>query len=219
MDKNDTIIVVGVTELDGYNNLWVTPQGGGDKIKIGAKREHLHPIFEQGKAVLLHWETYKGKTYVADAKPVEGELPPARESQMPAPHKDEPVIKPSYKLQQQYRGRDEDKVDMRTFVMEVGEDFRAGKRDKSDPLWIAREAHLMSMGQVTEVKNTTTAVKSTDKIISVGDIKEVAYNQCGWTKDDLGKYCQKKYKVGALSELLQSDKVELIDYIKANPKK
>ena len=75
MADKDTIIMVGVTELDGYNNLWVTPQGGGDKIKIGAKRKYLHPIFEQGKAVMLHWETYKDKTYVSDAKLVAGELP------------------------------------------------------------------------------------------------------------------------------------------------
>ena len=76
MDKNDTIIVVGATSLDGYGNLFVTPQGGGDKIKIAAKRANLHPLFEQGRAVMCHWETYMDKPYVADAKAVEGELPP-----------------------------------------------------------------------------------------------------------------------------------------------
>jgi hypothetical protein len=76
MNQNDTIIVVGVTETDGYGNLWVTPQGGGDKVKIAKKRENLHSLFQQGKAVLLHWETYMNKTYVSDAKLVGGELPP-----------------------------------------------------------------------------------------------------------------------------------------------
>lgn len=79
MDKNDTVIVVGATEVDGYGHLWVTPKGGGDKVKIAQKRAHLHPLFEQGRAVLLHWETYQNRPYVANAKPVEGELPPPRE--------------------------------------------------------------------------------------------------------------------------------------------
>ena len=72
----DTIVVVGVTREDEYGNLWVTPKGEGEEIKIASKRSNLHPLFEQGRAVLLHWETYKGKTYVADAKTVAGELPP-----------------------------------------------------------------------------------------------------------------------------------------------
>lgn len=80
---NDTIIVVGVTEKDGYGNLWVTPQGDGDRVKIAAKRANLHPLFEQGKAVILHWEKYMNKPYVADAKLVEGELPPPTKPEEP----------------------------------------------------------------------------------------------------------------------------------------
>jgi len=83
MDKQDTIIVVATTELDGYGNLWVTPQGGGDRIKVAQKRKSLHHLFEQGKAVMLHWEIYLNKPYVADAKLVEGELPPARKPVTP----------------------------------------------------------------------------------------------------------------------------------------
>lgn len=79
MDNKDTVITVGVTREDEYGNLWVTPQGGDKEIKIAAKREALHPLFEQGKAVLCHWETYKNIPYVSDAKWVEGELPPPRE--------------------------------------------------------------------------------------------------------------------------------------------
>ena len=79
MDEQDTIIVVGHTEVDSFGNLWVTPQGGGERIKIAKKRENLHPIFQQGQAVLLSWQTYMNKPYVADAKPVSGELPPTQE--------------------------------------------------------------------------------------------------------------------------------------------
>ena len=81
----DTIIVVGVTREDSYGNLWVTPKGGGDEVKIGVKRKQLHELFEQGKAILLHYETYKNIPYVADAKPVEGELPPPTKPGEPLP--------------------------------------------------------------------------------------------------------------------------------------
>ena len=75
--ESNTVITVGITETDEYGNLWVTPAGGGDKIKIGVKRKQLHPIFQQGKVIQLHWETYMDKPYVSDAKQVTGEsLPP-----------------------------------------------------------------------------------------------------------------------------------------------
>jgi len=87
---NDTVVVVGQVRTDEYNNLWVTPQGGGDEIKIAQKRENLHPLFEQGKAVMLHWETYKNIPYVSGAKLVEGELPPPTTSDKVLPeHQDE----------------------------------------------------------------------------------------------------------------------------------
>jgi hypothetical protein len=88
----DTIIVVGVTETDGFGNLFVTPQGGGDKIKIGVKRQHLYPLFEQGRAVMLHWEIYMNKPYVADAKLVEGELPPPVKPEVPQEYPDKEQI-------------------------------------------------------------------------------------------------------------------------------
>jgi len=91
MADKETIIVVGVTREDEYNNLWVTPKGGGDEVKIGEKRSQLHPLFQQGKAVMLHWEIYKGKTYVADAKAVEGELPEPQKSDDPPLQQDEPT--------------------------------------------------------------------------------------------------------------------------------
>ena len=75
MSEKDTVITVGITRKDEYGNLWVTPSGGGEEVKIGAKRKQLHDLFEQGKAIMLHWETYMDKPYVFDAKLVEGELP------------------------------------------------------------------------------------------------------------------------------------------------
>ncbi len=96
MAKEDTIITVGTTRLDEYNNLWVTPAGGGDEVKIGEKRAGLHPLFQQGKAVMLHWETYKNRAYVSDAKAVEGELPEpqTRESLPPQPGEELPPPAP-----------------------------------------------------------------------------------------------------------------------------
>jgi len=85
MDNKDTIVIVGVTREDEFGNLWVTPQGGGDEIKIAAKRSKLHPLFEQGRAIMLHWETYMNRPYVADAKPVEGELPEPKSAYTPPP--------------------------------------------------------------------------------------------------------------------------------------
>ena len=84
---NQTVIVVGKTELDSFGNLWVTPKGDGDRVKIGAKRSHLHPLFGQGVAVMLLWQVYQNKPYVADAKLVEGELPPPTKPGMLEEHK------------------------------------------------------------------------------------------------------------------------------------
>lgn len=80
---NDTVVVVGVTRTDEWNNLWITPAGGGDEVKVSAKRAGLHPLFQQGKAVMLHWETYKNVPYVSDAKSVEGNLPEAEKLESP----------------------------------------------------------------------------------------------------------------------------------------
>ena len=91
MADNQTVVVVGTTETDEYGNLWVTPKGGGDRIKIAAKRSGLHPIFEQGKAIMLKWQTYQEHPYVADAKPVAGELQPEQEPTILPEH--EEVIK------------------------------------------------------------------------------------------------------------------------------
>ena len=61
----------------------------------------------------------------------------------------------------QYRGRDEDRVDQRTFVMEVGADLRAGIREKSHPFATARETVMASWIklEVKEVKTEPTQPK------------------------------------------------------------
>ncbi len=97
MADKDTIIVVGVTREDEYGNLWVTPAGGGDEVKIGEKRSQLHELFEQGKAVMLHWETYRNRAYVSDARLVEGELLESvkPDGPPPQPGEDQPKVKPA----------------------------------------------------------------------------------------------------------------------------
>lgn len=74
MAEKPTVIIVGHTEEDENGNLFVTPQGGSDAIKIASKRSQLFPLFEQGRAVALDWQTYKGYPYVANAKSVSAEL-------------------------------------------------------------------------------------------------------------------------------------------------
>ncbi len=130
MDKSDTIIVVGITELDEYNNLWITPQGGGDKVKIGAKREHLHPLFEQGKAVLLHWETYRNRTYVADAKLVEGELPPPKK-----PYEAPVIIQPA-------KSDRDSVIEAQVAIKSITELWAAGKLAEDNSLVVALKIWL-----------------------------------------------------------------------------
>jgi len=99
MADKDTMVVVGVTRMDGYGNMFVTPAGGGDEVKIGSKRAHLHDMFEQGRAIMLHWETYRNIPYVSDAKPVEGELPPSvKPVSPPLQPGEEPLVKEAVKL-------------------------------------------------------------------------------------------------------------------------
>ena len=60
-----------------------------------------------------------------------------------------------------YRGRDEDRVDQRTFVMEVGADLRAGIIDGKHPFAKSREMILASWvtPQRKEIKSETKALK------------------------------------------------------------
>jgi len=140
MADKDTIIVVGVTRTDGYNNLWVTPAGGGEEVKIGEKRSHLHELFQQGKGVMLHWETYKNRTYVADAKLVEGKLPEAVKPDSPPPQEDEPRVKPVPQ-------------ELGMWWKELGEMIRSGDIDMTKPAGKGmRTAYYAKMLSVLDIK-------------------------------------------------------------------
>lgn len=119
----DTVIVVGKTEVDGWGNLWITPKDKGDRVKIAKKREKLHPLFEQGKAVLLHWEVYMDKPYVANAELVTGNLPEPTKPIEPPLHPDEPKPEELHKIAPQETGM---------WYKEVGEMIRAGKLPYKD---------------------------------------------------------------------------------------
>ena len=129
MTENFTVIVVGKTEVDQYGNLLVTPQGGGDKIKIAAKRSNLHPLFQQGRAIKLDWQTYMNKPYVADAVAVEGELPPPTKPKILPEHqsvieKARADVREPTKLAPQEVGM---------WWKELGEMLRVGDIDKTTP--------------------------------------------------------------------------------------
>lgn len=84
MEENQ--IIVDHTDMDIYGNMFVYPSDGRERIKIGEKRKHLHPLFQQGNAVLLHWDTYLDKIYVAGASliktdSVKDEVPPVKPQQ------------------------------------------------------------------------------------------------------------------------------------------
>ena len=90
----DTIIKVGVARQDEYGNLFVTPEGGGKEVKISEKRKNLHPLFQQGNTVSLHWEVFKNVPYVKDAKQIVGEPAPNKidTGKTPVPLQREPFI-------------------------------------------------------------------------------------------------------------------------------
>lgn len=152
---NDTVIVVGVTREDEYGNLMVTPKGGGEEIRIGSKRSQLHPLFQQGVAVMLHWETYKGRPYVADAKLVEGELPPPTAPDKILPEHQEEIKKAlAPQIAPQERGM---------CLKEVGECIRSGQLDKDFPKSVVKIKSeyykLISKGSGIEFKQVEQAVE------------------------------------------------------------
>lgn len=130
-----TIITVEHTELDGYGNLTVTTKAGGEPIKIGEKRSHLHPLFEPGVAIELDWQTFNNRKYVADARLVEGELPPPVKPSMGGsegdPPKQEKVIPDDKMTKEDWANRD-------------------AKRDRSVTLAYAKD--LAAAGQIEVTK-------------------------------------------------------------------
>ncbi len=63
--KADTNIVVASTRMDDYGSQFITSTDG-DEYKIGEKRAHLHSLAQEGTPLILKWDNYKNKDYVAD---------------------------------------------------------------------------------------------------------------------------------------------------------
>ncbi len=168
MAQDNTVIVVGVTRTDTYGNLWVTPKGGGDEVKIGSKRSQLHELFEQDKAIMLHWETYKGKAYVSDAKLVEGELP--------APQPQGKALPVSRKVN---NGANNDGIapqERGMWYKELGEMLRAGDIDKTTPMGkVWRSAYYTEMSRVLgiSVKEVPAKSKLLDEAKKLGGEEKV----------------------------------------------
>jgi hypothetical protein len=173
----DTIIVVGVTETDGFGNLFVTPQGGGDKIKIGVKRQHLYPLFEQGRAVMLHWETYMNKPYVADAKLVEGELPPPVKPEVPEEYPDkEQIPKTRGEFSPQEVGM---------WWKEVGEWLRGGEEIEqrfADAYWdrMSKVLGIKISGISTPLATKQPKIEPTAEEMTLDQLKEKVTKKMGW---------------------------------------
>lgn len=119
--SDNMIITVKSTRLDGFGDMWVTHEGGDDEVKIARKRSHLQELFLPGRAVMLHYEKYKGWDYVVDAKLVEKELP-----KTPVPQKEQASNeKPSTPHAPQELGM---------WWKEVGEGLRTGLIDPTTPM-------------------------------------------------------------------------------------
>jgi len=116
-----TVIVVGRTEVNGYGDLLVTCKDG-NVIKIAKKREHLHKLFQQDKAVELDWQNYNNKDYVSDARLVEGALPPP--TKPPTDMNPPQAAKPEEVISGQERGM---------CLKEIGEGIRSGQLEKDFP--------------------------------------------------------------------------------------
>ena len=70
---------------------------------------------------------------------------------------------------QQFRGRDEDKTDIRTFIMEIGADWRGGMRSEKDLFVKAREILLQTIGHLEigeAINKTETTDKTNEKVLS-----------------------------------------------------
>ena len=102
-------------------------------------------------------------------------------SQLPSPiiGKEPPKPTPSYK------GRDEDKVDKRTLVMEIGADWRAGLRGKDDILVIAREAFLLDWANGGRDVKTTKELPDEETIPGTTRVDDTGGD--GKTFKDVGK--------------------------------
>jgi len=81
-------IVVDFANLNDYGDLIVTDKEGQD-YKVAKKREHLHSLFTEDRAITLHFAKYMDKRYVADASIPE--LPPPTKPKTPDDYPDKEV--------------------------------------------------------------------------------------------------------------------------------
>ena len=118
--RSDVIVVDTVTYND-YEDMVFTDKAGNE-YKVGSARVHFFDdIIIPGKAVQLNYATNPhrpGVEYIYNAKPVEGELPPAVTAPKPKPKEIHQEINP------QERGM---------CLKEVGECIRCGQMDKDFP--------------------------------------------------------------------------------------
>ena len=155
----EKIIVVEKTEIKQGSKgeyLTVFPIDGKP---VNIFDQSLWGLFNEGMAVKLKLEKSGRWMNVVGAESV------ARELAEKEPVKPQPSG---------YKGRDEDKVDRRTFVMEIGEDWRAGKRKDNDVLVLAREAFLLDWANAEGDKDETkTLAKSkSDKETPVDQVEQ-----------------------------------------------
>ena len=111
MAKEPTVITVAGVEKDTYGNLSVTDTLG-NTVRINKKHESLHPLFEnnQGRAIKLIWDNYKGKDFVDGAElfdgkpPLEKQVEPLSTSSEPLPDPPQSTTKPVTQLSGQEVG-------------------------------------------------------------------------------------------------------------------
>lgn len=179
-----------------------------DGLQYETFRQTLFPYIQAGKELDADVELHITKAQDGT------EYPHWRIAQLY--EKNEPIAKlPSPSKPKEYRGRDEDRTDQRTFVLEFGSNYRAGKWTDKHPLYSTYLNTLTLWG--TGVK--TEVIKQEPKEIPVADIKK-AMKDYHWSEGAVTQFIRKdkQWKVKSLGELNQAQRSELIKYIKSNPK-
>ena len=75
-------IVVDHSGINNYGDLIVWDKGGNE-WKVAQKRDHLHSIFQDGKAVELGIANYMDKDFITEASLVEDGLPEVKPKEKP----------------------------------------------------------------------------------------------------------------------------------------
>jgi hypothetical protein len=138
--------------------------------------------------------------------------------------------KPPYKPKPEYRGRDDEPAPQ-AVGMTVKQVYEMIRDKTLEPIFGREAAGELVQWYRSQILGTTrisfngadlppASQPEQPKTISVGDIKE-AREKYGWSLDDMVKFCRKEkgWKIDKTGELDQAQRKELIDYIKAHPKK